>query len=174
MDEITPCLLDKVNNSVVGDSFGFDNDGASPKEQEPERKEKRTWIRGGFAPKNKAKFDFLNMGGVRKAPAAPVKKQPVTDRSDSEKEDNRSVGFGKDFTAEFGNGGDAVRSGGGEGYVKPASSKFCVGDRVNNERFGNGKITCIEDKGRDNLLTVEFDDSGTKKMFEGFIELVKI
>ena len=59
-------------------------------------------------------------------------------------------------------------------YVKPASSNFNVGDRVNNERFGDGTITCIEDKGRDNLLTVDFDEAGGKKMFEGFINLRKI
>ena len=212
VDEINSCLLDKVNHSLVGDNFGFGNADAEPVDVNREPQEKRTWIRGGFAPKNKAKFDFLNMGGVRKTPtAAPARKFPVVgggtaktasvmqDRDDDDSKRQQilpdgevfnsdsssdirkaeiknmpgSPGFGKDFNAEFAAGN--INKGTGEGsYTKPASSKFAVGDRVNNERFGDGTVTNVEDKGRDNLLTVEFDESGVKKMFEGFIVLKKI
>lgn len=213
VDEIDSRLVDKVNHSLVGDDFGFGNADAEPVtiKQEPE---KRTWIRGGFAPKNKAKFDFLNMGGVRKTPtAAPARKFPVigggtaktgsgvqdSDSDDSDRSQELpygegynsnsspgmqkagtknmpgTPGFGKDFKAEFAAGNIKPGSGTDEGsYTKPASSKFAVGDRVNNERFGDGTVMNVEDKGRDNLLTVQFDESGIKKMFEGFIVLTKI
>ena len=214
VDEINPCLLDKVNHSLVGDNFGFGNADAEPVVIKQETQEKRTWIRGGFAPRNKAKFDFLNMGGVRKTPtAAPARKFPVIgggtvkndpgaqekDRDDSNRSQDLPVdegfnsdpssdiqnagtkkipgtpGFGKDFYAEFKAGNIKVQTGIKDGsYIKPASSNFVVGDRVNNERFGDGTVTNVEDKGRDNLLTVEFDESGVKKMFEGFILLTKI
>ncbi len=213
VDEITPCLLEKVNHSLVGDDFGFGNADAEPVAINREQ-EKRTWVRGGFAPKNKAKFDFLNMGGVRKTPTlAPTRKFPVigggvpkanlevkdgsgevSDNVQDTLSDNSATlnpssetlktvtkkaqvnpGFGKDFSEEFPAGNIRPSTGVDEGsYVKPASSKFAVGDRVNNERFGDGTVKNVEDKGRDNLLTVEFDESGVKKMFEGFIVLTKI
>ena len=204
VSEISPVLIERKNHSCVGDDFGFDGcdeGGTDTGEKElvftEPKQTARPMGRGGFVPRNRAKFDFLSMGGgLKKTQAAkPAASTP---------------GFGKDFTKEFGeidkvpedktetavkpeNAGieniqkESIRSEidtaenvhasqtAQEGsYVKPAVSSFSVGDRVNNERFGDGTITGIEDKGRDNLLTVDFDEMGVKKMFEGFINLRKI
>ena len=197
IDEISPVLIERKNHSYVGDDFGFEGSADTSSDTElkelvfNEPKQGTTPRgRGEFVPKNKAKFDFLSMGGLKKTPSV--------------KPAGNAPGFGKDFTKEFGDsskryasdtsenmqtetaglekehsGNSGIQKKQAEGletgsYVKPASSKFTVGDRVSNERFGDGTITGIEDKGRDNLLTVEFDEVGVKKMFEGFINLRKI
>ena len=49
-----------------------------------------------------------------------------------------------------------------------------MGDRVENERFGAGEIKEVLDMGRDWMLTVDFDETGVKKMFAGFINLRKL
>ena len=59
-------------------------------------------------------------------------------------------------------------------FQKPKTAEFAVGDRVENERFGKGVVTGVEDMGRDWLLTVNFDEMGVKKMFAGFINLKKL
>ncbi len=180
VSEIAPDLLERVNNSCVGDDFGFENEGRVfrfPDDEKSENTtEKKPWRRGGFVPKNKAKFDFMNMGGAVK-PAASVSSavsRPENRSKPAPEPASRSAsadpGFGKDFNAEFGSGGTDQKG----SYTKPAVSGFCPGDRVNNERFGDGTVISVEDKGRDNLLTVDFDEMGTKKMFEGFIVLRKI
>ena len=60
-------------------------------------------------------------------------------------------------------------------FEKDSNAPFEKGDRVHNDRFGNGTVTAIEDKTRDWLVTVQFDDiEGPKKMFCGFIKLEKL
>lgn len=154
VNEIDGALIERVNNSFVGDDFGVEGGvEASLDVKEPVR-EKRPWIRGGFAPKNKARFDFLSMGG---SPSSMEKKAVPPKEPE---QPSGSPGFGKSI--------EQIN------YSKPPKSAFCVGDRVSNERFGEGTVTNVEDKGRDNLLTVDFDEMGVKKMFEGFINLKKI
>ncbi len=60
------------------------------------------------------------------------------------------------------------------GFEKSDNAPYTKGDRVENERFGQGTVTEVEDMGRDWLITVDFDETGTKKMFAGFIILKKI
>ena len=187
VSEIEPSLIKRVNNSYVGDDFGFENavtSGASggAAEPAPAVKEEKTRWRGGFVPKNKAKFDFMSMGsakrtspagaGFKKTGEAPA--SPDTAGSGGYVSTS-GTGFGKDFLKEFNPGAGASKAADADSsYTKPSTSKFSVGDRVSNERFGDGTVTNVEDKGRDNLLTVEFDEMGVKKMFEGFINLRKI
>ena len=186
VSEIEPSLIERVNNSYVGDDFGFENAGASAisdgsEPASPAKEEKPRW-RGGFVPKNKAKFDFMSMGsakrtspagaGFKKTGEAPA--SPDTAGSGGYVSTS-GTGFGKDFLKEFNPGAGVSKAADTDSsYTKPSTSKFSAGDRVSNERFGDGTVTNVEDKGRDNLLTVEFDEMGVKKMFEGFINLRKI
>ena len=48
------------------------------------------------------------------------------------------------------------------------------GDRVKHIKFGEGTVKSIISGGRDYEVTVEFDSSGTKKMFASFAKLTKI
>ena len=186
VSEIEPSLIERVNNSYVGDDFGFENAGASAisdgsEPASPAKEEKPRW-RGGFVPKNKAKFDFMSMGSAKRtSPAgAGFKKTGEAHASPDTAGSGGYVstsgtGFGKDFLKEFNPGAGASKAADTDSsYTKPSTSKFSAGDRVSNERFGDGTVTNVEDKGRDNLLTVEFDEMGVKKMFEGFINLRKI
>ena len=51
---------------------------------------------------------------------------------------------------------------------------YAVGDRVRHVKFGEGTVKNIVPGGRDFEVTVEFDNSGVKKMFASFAKLVKI
>lgn len=59
-------------------------------------------------------------------------------------------------------------------FKKEEKAPFEIGDRVNNERFGNGVIKEVQDMVKDYLLTIEFEDGSKKKMLAGFINLKKI
>ena len=62
----------------------------------------------------------------------------------------------------------------GANIIKATTLDYKVGDRVNHIKFGDGKVTKIEDVGRDYEVTVEFDDVGTKTLFAAFAKLEKI
>ena len=62
----------------------------------------------------------------------------------------------------------------GSNIVKATSLDYKVGDRVSHIKFGDGKVTNIEDVGRDYEVTVEFDDAGEKTLFAAFAKLEKI
>ena len=51
---------------------------------------------------------------------------------------------------------------------------YGVGDRVLHFKFGEGTVKDIVNGGRDYEVTVDFDNSGTKKMFAGFAKLKKL
>ena len=48
------------------------------------------------------------------------------------------------------------------------------GDRVRHARFGEGTVKAVEDTPRDYMVTVDFDEAGTRKMMAGFAKLQKI
>ncbi|MDD6789797.1 MAG: UvrD-helicase domain-containing protein [Lachnospira sp.] len=48
------------------------------------------------------------------------------------------------------------------------------GDRVSHARFGEGTVKAVEDTPRDYMVTVDFDEAGTRKMMAGFARLKKI
>ena len=64
----------------------------------------------------------------------------------------------------------------GKSFGKPAGGKleYGVGDRVRHIKFGEGTVLSIVEGGRDYEVTVNFDGSGTKKMFAAFAKLQKI
>lgn len=49
-----------------------------------------------------------------------------------------------------------------------------IGDRVRHIKFGDGEVVAIVAGGRDFEVTVDFDKSGTRKMFASFAKLKKI
>lgn len=51
---------------------------------------------------------------------------------------------------------------------------YAPGDRVRHARFGEGTVRAIEDTPRDYMVTVDFDEAGTRKMMAGFAKLQKI
>ena len=62
----------------------------------------------------------------------------------------------------------------GANIIKATSLDYKVGDRVTHIKFGDGKVTSIEDIGRDYEVTVDFDEVGTKTLFAAFAKLEKI
>ena len=64
---------------------------------------------------------------------------------------------------DFGSAGDS------EGGLS-----YGVGDRVRHIKFGEGEVKAIVSGGRDYEVTVDFDKSGTKKMFASFAKLKKL
>ncbi|MCR4892757.1 MAG: UvrD-helicase domain-containing protein [Lachnospiraceae bacterium] len=57
------------------------------------------------------------------------------------------------------------------GGVKP---DYQEGDRVLHFKFGEGRVQAIEKGERDYVVTVDFDQSGTKKMLAGFAKLKRV
>lgn len=60
---------------------------------------------------------------------------------------------------------DRQQAGSGLGYR--------VGDTVSHVKFGTGQVLAIEDGMRDYMVTVQFEEFGTKKMLAGFAKLKK-
>ena len=50
---------------------------------------------------------------------------------------------------------------------------YRVGDTVSHVKFGTGQVLAIEEGIRDNMVTVQFKEYGTKKMLAGFAKLKK-
>lgn len=56
----------------------------------------------------------------------------------------------------------------------PAVINYKVGDKVSHVKFGDGKVTeMIPKDNNDYMVTVEFNDFGTKKMKASFAKLIK-
>jgi len=82
------------------------------------------------------------------------------------------IGYGETDSG-FGAGRGSVKGRTIEGElvaksVSDTPSRFCVGDRVFHQKFGNGDVTAIEG----NKLTISFDRAGEKRVLEGFVERV--
>lgn len=149
--EISCDLLEKENNSSVGDDFGFDRQG--------------TGSTPGFAPRNKAKYEFRTGGasaGMAYGSVTTSNSRPAPEKRQETKE------------VPAMNIKPETKKAGEETFVKQKEAPFEVGDRVENERFGTGEVKEVLDMGRDWMLTVDFDETGVKKMFAGFINLKKI
>lgn len=58
--------------------------------------------------------------------------------------------------------------------IQKGNLDYGVGDRVRHIKFGVGTVESIVDGGRDYEVTVNFDKSGTKKMFASFAKLKKV
>ena len=86
------------------------------------------------------------------------------------------------YGARQGSGGQASRQ---TGSIPPAPRTrpaapaaepfaFKTGDRVRHKTFGEGSILKIEPMGGDHLLTIHFDDIGTKRLMATYARLEKL
>ena len=57
---------------------------------------------------------------------------------------------------------------------KTGSLDYGVGDRVSHVKFGQGRVTAIEEGKKDYEVTVDFDNVGVKKLFASFARLKKV
>ena len=194
--EIPEMYLDKQNRSLYGDDFGISSgddyetgdcnkDPSNTEEPKP----------SGYRPRNRSKFDYRKLSEMTKAAYASVGKRSssqgasdqskpsfgrlfsagkakeiTTDEPVSEVSEGKKPSFGKTVTL------DELRNMSAEDFKngQSESAPYTVGERVENERFGQGTVTAVEDMGRDWLVTVDFDEVGVKKMFAGFIILKKL
>ena len=148
--EISEDLLEKKNHSSVGDDFGFNRDD---KRETP-----------GFAPRNRAKYEFRTGGasaGMAYGSVTTAKRKAPEPVSEPAETPVRQIK-------------PEVRKPEDDTFEKAKTAPFKPGDRVENDRFGQGEVTEVLDMGRDWMLTVDFDETGVKKMFAGFINLKKL
>ncbi len=54
------------------------------------------------------------------------------------------------------------------------SEIFSVGDEVSHKTFGKGTIISVRAMGNDNLLEINFNDAGNKKLMSNFAKLVRV
>jgi DNA helicase-2/ATP-dependent DNA helicase PcrA len=101
---------------------------------------------------------------------------------------NKKVGFGKEFPMDIFDlkkpaktaTSYSMPSKKATGAVKPSGQAaggtglgYRVGDTVSHVKFGTGQVLAIEDGMRDYMVTVQFEEFGTKKMLAGFAKLKK-
>lgn len=101
---------------------------------------------------------------------------------------NKKVGFGKEFPMDIFDlkkpaktaTSYSMPSKKAAGAVKPSGQAaggtglgYQVGDTVSHVKFGTGQVLAIEDGMRDYMVTVQFEEFGTKKMLAGFAKLKK-
>ena len=99
--------------------------------------------------------------------------------------ENKKVGFGKEFP--MGNvpvhgsrSGSSqiqgIQTDNNQEYgAEPVNGLgYSVGDTVSHVKFGNGVVREIVSATKDYMVTVDFDDFGTKKMLAGFARLKKL
>ena len=123
---------------------------------------------------------MTNYGGSTKDKAAI--------RNVSAANENKKVGFGKEFpmsgfgsTAKKASVSDSTaakvhESGSTEAVQDFATSglEYKVGDNVSHVKFGEGVVKDIVSATKDYMVTVDFNDYGVKKMLAGFARLKKV
>ena len=101
---------------------------------------------------------------------------------------NKKVGFGKEFPMDIFDlkkpakttTSYSMPSKKAAGAIKSSGQAaggtglgYQVGDTVSHVKFGTGQVLAIEDGMRDYMVTVQFEEFGTKKMLAGFAKLKK-
>ena len=101
---------------------------------------------------------------------------------------NKKVGFGKEFPMDIFDlkkpakttTSYSMPSKKAVGTIKSSGQAaggtglgYRVGDTVSHVKFGTGQVLAIEDGMRDYMVTVQFEEFGTKKMLAGFAKLKK-
>ena len=101
---------------------------------------------------------------------------------------NKKVGFGKEFPMDIFDlkkpakttTSYSMPSKKAAGAIKSSGQAaggtglgYRVGDTVSHVKFGTGQVLAIEDGMRDYMVTVQFEEFGTKKMLAGFAKLKK-
>lgn len=91
---------------------------------------------------------------------------------------NKKVGFGKEFPKDI----SELKKIKSENFsLNPPINdssfiglNYKVGDMVIHVKFGKGIVQAIEEKTKDYMVTVDFEDFGIKKMLAGFAQLKKM
>lgn len=91
---------------------------------------------------------------------------PKSDKSINSSGTNKKVGFGKEFPMDLFDLKTPKTADDGYGGLE-----YSVGDTVSHVKFGRGKVLAINDASRDYMVTVQFEEYGTKKMLAGFARL---
>ena len=101
---------------------------------------------------------------------------------------NKKVGFGKEFPMDIFDlkkpakttTSYSMPSKKAAGAIKSSGQAaggtglgYRVGDTVSHVKFGTGQVLAIEDGMRDYMVTVQYEEFGTKKMLAGFAKLKK-
>lgn len=87
---------------------------------------------------------------------------------------NKKVGFGKEFPMDiFDLNKPKKNNSSGNPTGGAGTLGYQVGDTVSHVKFGTGQVISIEDGVRDYMVTVLFEEFGTKKMLAGFAKLKK-
>ena len=58
--------------------------------------------------------------------------------------------------------------------IAKASLEYGVGDIIRHQKFGDGEVLAIDDRGRDYEVTVRFDEGNIRKMFASFAKLERV
>ena len=99
--------------------------------------------------------------------------------------ENKKVGFGKEFPMgnvpvhESWSGSSQIKGKHTDNNQEYGAESvnglgYSVGDTVSHVKFGNGVVREIVSATKDYMVTVDFDDFGTKKMLAGFARLKKL
>ena len=94
-------------------------------------------------------------------------------RNVSAANENKKVGFGKEFPMS-GFGSTAASAQGGSQDFVTSGLGYKVGDTVSHVKFGEGIVKDIVSATKDYMVTVDFNDYGVKKMLAGFARLKKV
>ena len=126
--------------------------------------------------------------GIGSAYATNYGRTPTNYGTGNFAQPNKKVGFGKEFPMDIFDlkkpakttTSYSMPSKKAAGAIKPSGQAaggtglgYRVGDTVSHVKFGTGQVLAIEDGMRDYMVTVQFEEFGTKKMLAGFAKLKK-
>ena len=126
--------------------------------------------------------------GIGSAYATNYGRTPTNYGTGNFAQQNKKVGFGKEFPMDIFDlkkpakttTSYSMPSKKAVGTIKSSGQAaggtglgYRVGDTVSHVKFGTGQVLAIEDGMRDYMVTVQFEEFGTKKMLAGFAKLKK-
>ena len=126
--------------------------------------------------------------GIGSAYATNYGRTPTNYGTGNFAQPNKKVGFGKEFPMDIFDlkkpakttTSYSMPSKKAAGAIKSSGQAaggtglgYRVGDTVSHVKFGTGQVLAIEDGMRDYMVTVQFEEFGTKKMLAGFAKLKK-
>ena len=194
--EIPENLLEVENHSYGSKkstlSFGGEDSGESQGRFDFRANAKAALSRYGsgtttYGQGNK-KVAISGQKGIGSTYATNYSRTPTSYGTGNFAQPNKKVGFGKEFPMDIFDlkkpaktaTSYSMPSKKAAGAVKPSGQAaggtglgYQVGDTVSHVKFGTGQVLAIEDGMRDYMVTVQFEEFGTKKMLAGFAKLKK-
>lgn len=194
--EIPENLLEVENHSYGSKksalSFGGEDSGESQGRFDFRANAKAALSRYGsgtttYGQGNK-KVAISGQKGIGSTYATNYSRTPTSYGTGNFAQPNKKVGFGKEFPMDIFDlkkpaktaTSYSMPSKKAAGTVKPSGQAaggtglgYQVGDTVSHVKFGTGQVLAIEDGMRDYMVTVQFEEFGTKKMLAGFAKLKK-